>query len=184
MYTLDEIESFRDEAGEREDTEYCNVLSSELFSLIYPGMTKYENIFEDENDDPLSFIRQELLSSSVVFVQLANSSGEEKTFIHEFVLFLSEDGIYRIDSYGKDETLTWNKDIQKVEVSDGYCLYKGSITLWDDWEEDLRELITSPAHGGRFSPRLELWNRIFSSVERYDLNEGIDIVVYLPYEQD
>lgn len=179
MYTHAQITAYRNQALLQEYTEYCNVLSSEIFSLIYPGETKHEHLLTEYDEAPLLVLEQELKKSGVAFVELANSSGQEKTFIHEFVLFVTEEGVYRVESYGLDEVLKWNEETRKVDVLPGYVLYKGKITLWNDWRQNLQQLTRCKSG----PDRLRVWNDIFSAQETQDQNEAMEMVLYLPYEQ-
>ena len=178
MYTLAQITAYRDIAVKKEYTEYCNVLSSEIFSLVYSGETKHEHLLAECEEVPLLVLEKELKKSGIAFVELANSSGQEKTFIHEFVLFATEEGVYRIESYGLGELLKWNEEMRKVDVLPDYVLYKGKITLWNDWQQDLQQLIQCKPG----TDRLRIWNKIFSAHETQDQNEEMEMVLYLPYE--
>ena len=84
-----------------------------------------------------------------------------------------------MDSYGKDQILSWNEQTQKVEKLAGYVLYQGKMTLWNGWKKELKRLLQCKPG----KDRLEHWNSIFSAQETQDQNEAIEMVLYLPYGQ-
>lgn len=78
----------------------------------------------------------QLKKDNVAFIQLAKSSGEYKTFIHEFILFQTNNGVVRLDSYGKDQILTLKNG--KIIREKGYILYCSRIFEWSTWGNDIR----------------------------------------------
>ncbi len=117
-------------------------------------------------------INEELHEKGVAFLQLANSTGEDKTYIHEFVMFNTTVGIVRVESYAKEEVFVTVDKISKRER--GYDLYCGRIVEWPTWQIDITNLLT--VKPGNI--RLKFWNELFTSNEYLDTNNLIDVVMF------
>jgi hypothetical protein len=164
--------------------EYCNVLTDTVYNIIHPNLPMNKHIliedYEDENIETpyhtyvINRIYEELDKYGVTFISLMNSSGEDKTFAHLFVLFKTMDGIIRFESYGQSELYEIEND--RVVVKPGYVLYCGRLITWSNFEQDIEQLlIIDPG-----IQRLDYWNNIFSSNEMVDTSFPIDIVIFNP----
>jgi hypothetical protein len=179
-FDLFEIIKIRDKTIQLCDIEYCNILVNEVYKLFYPDRIIEEVPLIEEYDDKFNNdyihyvirkINQELTTNGISFIELANSSGEDKTIIHQFILFNTISGVIRLESYGKDTTYYLLDGIAKREP--GYVLYKSRIIEWPTWKQDLSMLLSlEPGNC-----RLCYWNGLFSSKEDNDTNEHIDVVL-------
>lgn len=98
-------------------------------------------------------INNELIIAGFCLVQLANSSGEDKTLIHIFALFWLNGDIYRLESYGKTVYDLNSRQTQYISL---YC---SRIVEWPTYKEDLIKLIDhEPGDAG-----VSYWNGLFSS---------------------
>lgn len=186
MYTLGEIVELRAKIWRLSDVDYCNVLADEVYQIVRPNQTKNERLLKEEWEDSpqnefypeyvTKEIEAELKTKGTAFAQLANSTGEDKTFVHEFVLFSTPDGVVRLESYGKDEILRYENG--KVNAYPGYSLYCARILEWPTWQTDLLTLLESPPG----TKRLAYWNGLFSAVEEADTKEDIDVILYTKEE--
>lgn len=175
-YTLHEVTSMRDKAIQLPDTGYCNVLVSEIYKLIngYEIIQEIPLIEECETDYPtyvINRIQFELTNHGVCFVEIGNSSGNDKTVTHQFILFNTMFGVIRLESYGKE--IIYEVKKQKTTKHMGYILYKGRIVHWPMWKTHLKTLLT--IRPGK--DRISYWNELFSSKETTDTREFIDIIL-------
>lgn len=177
MYSSEFVYSLRDQFA---TTGYCNVLTEEVHQFI-TGTTASEERFlrEDWTDSNqctystycIDTIATEHRQHSVAFIELANSSGEEKTFVHTFVLFRTEQGVLRLEAYGKEFTIEFEED-RPVRRA-GPMLYSSRVVPWPDWPAELAALIR--AEPG--TERLALWNRLFSAEETADTDYPLEIAL-------
>jgi hypothetical protein len=177
MYTWKDINELKTKILKIPNTEYCNILSDVVFNIINgQNSIKEEYLLREEWDNTKSYheyvieaIQRELTTKYIAFISLSNSSGDDKTFIHEFIMFKTNNGIIRMESYGKDFIYTEGKKCK------GYNLYHAKLVQWNDWEIDLKQLLTiSPGE-----KRIKLWNKIFSSIETIDTEFYIDVIMFL-----
>ena len=123
--------------------EYCDQLTEELFELIYHKqpeeylcIEEWEDVLEEREaiktpyiNFLLSEINNDLQKNGVCFIQLANSTGEDKTFIHIFALFLTIDReVIRMEAYGRQRPLLLNYETRLVE--------------WPTYQIDLEKLLS------------------------------------------
>lgn len=170
-----------------QNVEYCNVLVNEVYKIIHPTETQNEYILSEEyepyagqnSNKPyykyvIDKIYDDLENYGVAFVILSNSSGEDKTFIHLFVLFNTMDGIVRFESYGQSEL--YEIENGRVVVKPGYVLYCARIVEWPTFEQDMESLLTiNPG-----VERVNYWNGIFSAHETIDTSFPMDVVLLNP----
>jgi hypothetical protein len=144
MYTLEAIQKLRDR--DKEDIEYCNVLSETVYREIYPEKQKMELVLREEWEEraltvsyaeyAIDILDYQLNKEHIAF-ELANSSGSDRTFMHEFVLFNTNNGAVRLDSYGQDEILRYDELLGRTQRPPGYVLYCARIVEWPTWKNDL-----------------------------------------------
>lgn len=172
MFTFSEICQFREETAK---IGYCDETVDYLYNKLY-GQQPWEELlvvedWEDSREENgLSYaeyctfiIAKQLKEWGCCFVSLANSSGEDKTFIHTFVLFATEDGIYRMESYGSFG------NPNKADVIN-YC----TRVIGDaNYKENLEKLIVCEPG----VERLGYWNELFSAGETCDTEFGLDIIL-------
>jgi hypothetical protein len=180
-FDLFEIKNIRDEVIQLCDVEYCDVLVDKIYNMLYPKRTmeeyplieEYDEEFDNYTHYVINKINEELIVNGLAFIELANSSGEDKTIIHRFILFNTISGVIRLDSYGKQYIYEFvsNKVIRKP----GYALYKGRIVEWPSWKDDISMLLTMEPG----DCRLCYWNGIFSAKEDTDTDEKIDVVLLI-----
>jgi hypothetical protein len=186
MYTLEDVIDIRDKIIKLPDTDYCNVLSDRVWEFINKNQMKYEGLIQEDWEEyapnkqyqeyAIERIQRELNEKGIAFVQLANSTGHGKTFIHEFVLFNTNTGPVRLESYGQDEIYEVVEG--KAKRLPGYVLYCGRILEWPNWENDITTLLTiSPG-----PERLNFWNGLFSANEKNDTDQQIDIIIFQPWQ--
>jgi hypothetical protein len=119
------------------------VLAEAIYERIY-NSSKWEQVLVSEDwesgdrrEDFAHYaadrIREELDRRGVAFVELSNCSCAERTFIHRFVLFRTDSGVVRLDSYGKHEFLVGKKGGVRSVTHSLYC---GRLAEWPTWAED------------------------------------------------
>lgn len=180
MYTIQDITNIRDNALKTPNSDYCDILSDEIFRLIY-DRDQEEHILIEEWEEfstnmpyeefVIDQITKDLIENSVSFVKLSNGSSET-TFVHHFVLFNTDIGIIRLESYGTGFMYNYDNN-GNVIVLPGYSLYCGRISGWSTWQEDLTRLLTIN-YGDE---RVNLWNQLFLSRETMDNEYQIDVII-------
>jgi len=158
---------------------YCDELVENVFEKIHgaeqdpiPLTEEYEDSDQEQSltEYIIEEIEYDLKQYSVCFIRLTNSTGQDKTFIHEFCLFHVEDDIVRLDSYGQSSVIEERRKLP------GYVLYCARLTEWPTWKDDLKSLFTM--EGGKV--RLAHWNGLFSARETLDTNYEIDVELLRP----
>jgi hypothetical protein len=149
---------------------YCDLTANFVYEYIYKSEIDIENVrvlkeeWEDLQDEThysdyvVGEIIKELSNNYFCLVQLSNSSGEDKTFIHIFSLFLIDGDVYRLESYGKK---FYNFDSREIEYISLYC---SRIVEWPTYIDDLTKIINH--RPGK--ERLSYWNGLFSANEEND----------------
>ena len=114
----------------------------------------------------IDVISKILNNNGVSFINISNSSGEDKTFVHTFILFLTDKNeVVRLESYGN---MDWDNKC-------GNVLYKTRIVEWNTYKEDLLKLF-------KINPgveRVQYWNGLFSAHETDDTNFEIDLILQI-----
>lgn len=180
MYTLAEVIALKDKIALDPSIQYCNDLVTAVYKTIYDrdNSCDDERLLQEEWEEikssqsyheyVIAEIEKELVSKNIAFLCLANSTGEDKTFIHEFVLFNTDKGVIRMDSYGQSSVF-----IEGVK-HEGGILYQNMIVDWNHWKTDLKLLLTYPPG----KTRLQIWNNAFTAKEIADTDFNIDVVLY------
>lgn len=88
-----------------------------------------------------------------LYVQFSNSSGEDNTFNHSFVMFSENGKVYRAECY-----VMW---------------VSPRVLEWPTYEDDISKLLSLEPGKDRISH----WNYIFDSYENSDTEFQIDIIV-------
>ena len=179
-YSLLEIINLRDSVTNIRDIGCCDVLVDEIYKVLFPNKTFEEVLLiEEYNGDfgdeyiryVMDAINNELITNGVAFIELANSSGEDKTIFHRFILFNTSSGIVRLESYSRQ--IIYEYISSGAIKKRGYTLYEPRIVEWPTCFNDLTILLKLK-HG---KERISYWNGLFSSIEEHDTNEFIDVVL-------
>ena len=167
-----------------QDIEYCNIVTSTVYEMLYRTLytdAKEFIIYEElelNNADEYSAATIEKIShvlstEPACFIELANSSGSDATFRHEFILFqTTTNEIYRMEAYGFNKQGGFISIIPKE--ADSICYYKTRLVEWPTWKKDMKLLFTTPPG----KQRIEYWNCLFSSRHTGDTNFDIDIIIH------
>lgn len=162
------------------DIGYCDVLVDEIYKILFPNKTfEAVPLIEEYNGDfcdeyihyVMDEINKELTINGVAFIDLSDSSGEDKSFTHRFILFNTSSGIVRLESYGKG--IIYEYTSSGLRKKSGYVLYKPRIIEWSTCFNDLTTLLKLE-HGKN---RVNYWNGLFSAAEEYDTDEFIDVLL-------
>ncbi len=154
---------------------YCDELVSILFNKIYQT-----NMEECDGCNLTEFIKEQINSDlnhyGVCFIQLANATGEDKTFVHTFALFRTDKNeLIRMESYGRQ--LVFETIDNKIYCRAGGPLYHTRLVEHPTFFDDINKLIPPSEY------RLAYWNGLFNGNEILDTDEPIDIVLFRPSYQ-
>jgi hypothetical protein len=174
MFTLQQISHLSEMT---KDSGYCDQTYEKIYYFLHGKELGEDLLLLEEwedwsgaKDNGLSYgdyctqiISQQLEQFGHCFITIANSSGEDKTFIHLFVLFATESSVYRIDSYGSFGNP--NKEDQ--------IIYKTKITEFLSYKQDLAKLMNHQPG----SDRISYWNSLFSANETCDTSFEMDMII-------
>ena len=171
MFTISYLLELRNMAA---NLQYCNDTVKFLENIIYGDISSNEVYLNEDYEYTLfegslgeycvKRITQELENKNICIVELANSSGSDKTFIHTFILFKTIDSIFRLESYGS----FGNRE------KEDYCHYQTRLVEWSSYEKDLSKLMN-------YEPskcRVEYWNGLFSANEKDDSDFNMDMIIF------
>ncbi|CAH6419570.1 Hypothetical protein POVR2_LOCUS75 [uncultured virus] len=175
---MNELLELRDKYREE---KYCELLGESLYREHYGEAHSHEDdrlLAEEYEDGPrsvsyASYVASEvmklLVANSRCMVTLSNSSGEDKTMVHVFTLYLVDSSIYRLESYGTHAYDIVGDRIARVDMS----LYEPRIVEWPTMQYDLTKLVSMRAG----SDRVAYWNGLFSSRELEDTEFEMDVIL-------
>jgi hypothetical protein len=93
MYTLQDIQTIRDEVVQKENSGFCNEISTEIYKIVRKNKQKEDRPLQEESHETdyhkhvVDIITEELETKGSVFVQLANSSAADKHSYMNLLLF-------------------------------------------------------------------------------------------------
>jgi hypothetical protein len=143
-------------------TKICGDSNYAIKSHDYQDYYQYRNKISYD-DYIINPIVDELKNKKYCFLSISNNSTVNVTYGHHFTLFLIDDIVYRVESYG---VITY-KLIDNIRYVDKdeliYApryLELGTIL---DFDREFRKLLTC-----NVDERLEIWNNMFSCQEERD----------------
>ena len=180
---MDSVNELFDLRNELKDIGACDETNDAIFNKLYGDTEKTEIFLIEEYDDSsqdrsysrfvIDVVGDRLLQDGVVFILLRNSSGDDRTLVHEFTIFKIDNDYYRIESYGITRYVPIQGDKMRQEFNSLYCT---RIVEWPTFRTDLSNLIE--IEPGNI--RLAYWNGLFSANETVDNDEQIDVTLYVP----
>ncbi len=102
-------------------------------------------------------VSEQLDLNGCCFVTVSNSSGEDRTFIHLFVLFSTGSEVYRIESYAQSKGPVYYTRIV------GHCNYKTELAKLMNYEPGPNRIL--------------YWNELFSCNETCDTSFTMDMTI-------
>lgn len=169
-----QLYQFRDKIA----SGYCNLTVDAVYLQLF-GRRKLETdirpLAEEVNetekyvDYVIANIAEQLDTHGLCIIELRDSPGAEALLIHTFILFLIDNHIYRLESYGKS--------IYSPKGDNYETLYSTRIVEWPTYLSDLRRLINMDPG----TARVWYWNGLFSAEETDDLYENpLDVILVIP----
>ena len=165
--TLDQL---NDIVYNLDQTKYCCYTQEALYDKFYFGKSyktkycgyqygyyKYENVISYD-DYIITPIVDELTKNKCCFVGISNNSTCDVTYGHYFTLFLIEDIVYRVESYG---VVTYKYVDRDELIYPPRCLKLGTIL---DFNKEFSRLLTCDPD----IKRLDIWNNMFYCNEEQD----------------